>query len=295
MMADLGLQTYRFSVSWSRVVPDGRGTVNADGIAFYQRLVDRLLDHGITPCPTLFHRDLPQALEELGGFRSRDTLSWFGDYAALMARQLGDRVPMWSTFNGPWCYAYLGHTYGGLSPLEQPVDTWCRSAATRAGGTRGLEAARLGSDLERRSDRSHDDLRVSRYERAAAASDGDAVLTLDQPVAAIANESALELVRVDRTGHDAATPLPDIGSESGQAPAGLPGSVSGRSPAPRAARTRLGPLAADRTPAQSPENFGALEGAHDEGRPCCRHDGSPGCRPPWMRSTPGVVGKSLGT
>ena len=122
MMADLGLQTYRFSVSWSRVVPDGRGTVNADGIAFYQRLVDRLLDHGITPCPTLFHWDLPQALEELGGFRSRDTVSWFGDYAALMARQLGDRVPMWSTFNEPWCYAYLGHASGRHAPgLTDPA------------------------------------------------------------------------------------------------------------------------------------------------------------------------------
>ena len=122
MMADLGLQTYRFSVSWSRVVPDGRDTVNADGIAFYQRLVDRLLDHGITPCPTLFHWDLPQALEEIGGFRSRDTVSWFGDYAALMARQLGDRVPMWSTFNEPWCYAYLGHTSGHHTPgLTDPA------------------------------------------------------------------------------------------------------------------------------------------------------------------------------
>ena len=87
MMADLGLQSYRFSISWSRVMPDGRGSVNQEGVDFYQRLVDRLLEHDIVPCPTLFHWDLPQGLEELGGFRNRDTVSWFGDYAALMVRR----------------------------------------------------------------------------------------------------------------------------------------------------------------------------------------------------------------
>lgn len=122
MMADLGLQSYRFSISWSRVMPDGRGAVNAEGLAFYQRLVDQLLEHGITPCPTLFHWDLPQGLEDIGGFRSRDTVSWFGDYAALMARELGDRVSMWSTFNEPWCYAYLGHASGRHAPgLTDPA------------------------------------------------------------------------------------------------------------------------------------------------------------------------------
>ena len=116
LMAELGLQSYRFSISWSRVMPDGRGAVNAHGLAFYHRLVDRLLEHGIMPCPTLFHWDLPQSLEDLGGFRSRDTVSWFGDYAALMAREIGDRVSMWSTFNEPWCYAYLGHAAGVHAP-----------------------------------------------------------------------------------------------------------------------------------------------------------------------------------
>ena len=116
MMADLGLQSYRFSIAWSRIMPDGRGAVNAEGLAFYQRLVDLLLDHDIRPCPTLFHWDLPQALEDIGGFRNRDTVSWFGDYAALMAQELGDRVSMWSTFNEPWCYAYLGHASGQHAP-----------------------------------------------------------------------------------------------------------------------------------------------------------------------------------
>ncbi len=116
IMADLGLQAYRFSISWSRVIPQGRGTVNREGLDFYDRLVDLLLARDIIPCPTLFHWDLPQGLEELGGFRSRDTVGWFGDYAELMVRQLGDRVRMWSTFNEPWCYAYLGHAAGHHAP-----------------------------------------------------------------------------------------------------------------------------------------------------------------------------------
>jgi beta-glucosidase len=116
LMADLGLQTYRFSIAWSRVMPEGRGKVNAEGIAFYHRLIELLLARGITPCPTLFHWDLPQGLEDIGGFRNRDTVSWFGDYAQLMAREYGDTVAMWSTFNEPWCYAYLGHAAGHHAP-----------------------------------------------------------------------------------------------------------------------------------------------------------------------------------
>lgn len=116
LMADLGLQTYRFSIAWSRVQPEGRGHINSEGLAFYHRLVEGLLAHDITPCPTLFHWDLPQGLEDIGGFRNRDTVSWFGDYAAIMAKELGDKVTMWSTFNEPWCYAYLGHAAGVHAP-----------------------------------------------------------------------------------------------------------------------------------------------------------------------------------
>ena len=116
MMADLGLQAYRFSISWSRVLPDGRGRVNDEGVAFYSKLVDLLLEHGITPNATLFHWDLPSALESIDGFRNRDTASYFADYAALMVRELGDRVDMWATFNEPWCHAYLGHAAGVHAP-----------------------------------------------------------------------------------------------------------------------------------------------------------------------------------
>ena len=121
LMSELGLQTYRFSIAWPRVVPDGRTRPNRPGLDWYQRLVDLLLEHDITPCPTLFHWDLPSDLEDLGGFRNRDTVSWFSDYAALMAQEFGDRVTMWSTFNEPWCYAYLGHAAGVHAPgLRDP-------------------------------------------------------------------------------------------------------------------------------------------------------------------------------
>lgn len=122
IMADLGLQTYRFSIAWSRVMPEGRGKPNLDGIGWYSDLVDKLLEHDIVPCPTLFHWDLPQALEDIGGFRNRDIPNWFADYAALMVKHLGDRVSMWSTFNEPWCYAYLGHAAGYHAPgLRDPL------------------------------------------------------------------------------------------------------------------------------------------------------------------------------
>lgn len=116
LMAELGMQTYRFSIAWPRVIPDGRGRVNRDGVSFYSRLVDALLANNVVPSPTLFHWDLPSTLEDDGGFRNRDTASWFADYAALMADELGDRVKMWSTFNEPWCFAYFGHAAGIHAP-----------------------------------------------------------------------------------------------------------------------------------------------------------------------------------
>ncbi|TDD36273.1 GH1 family beta-glucosidase [Saccharopolyspora elongata] len=115
LMAELGLPTYRFSVSWSRVMPDGR-TVNPQGMAFYDRLVDELLDHGITPMITLFHWDLPQALEDEGGWRVRDTAARFADYAAAVHGALGDRVPDWTTLNEPYCSAFLGYGTGVHAP-----------------------------------------------------------------------------------------------------------------------------------------------------------------------------------
>ena len=116
LMADLGLQAYRFSFSWPRVVPSGTGAPSPAGLARYHRLVDLLLEHDIEPVPTLFHWDLPQALEDRGGFRQRESAWWFADYAALMAHEFGDRIEQWATFNEPWCFAYLGHASGEHAP-----------------------------------------------------------------------------------------------------------------------------------------------------------------------------------
>ncbi len=116
LMADLGLHSYRFSTSWSRVVPTGSGPVNPVGLDFYKRLVDELLAHQITPLITLYHWDLPQVLQDAGGWLHRDTAARFADYAAALAGALGDRVPTWTTLNEPWCSAFLGHAAGVHAP-----------------------------------------------------------------------------------------------------------------------------------------------------------------------------------
>jgi len=122
LMRELGVDGYRFSVAWPRVVPDGDGTVNEAGLDFYERLVDRLLAAGIQPALTLYHWDLPQALEDRGGWRSRQTAEAFVRYAELVARRLGDRVPRWITHNEAWCIATLGHETGEHAPgLRDPA------------------------------------------------------------------------------------------------------------------------------------------------------------------------------
>ena len=105
LMAGLGLDAYRFSVAWPRVQPDGSGPADPRGIGFYDRLVDALLDAGVTPYATLYHWDLPQALEDLGGWTSRDTALRFADYAGLVHDRLADRVDTWTTINEPWVAA----------------------------------------------------------------------------------------------------------------------------------------------------------------------------------------------
>jgi beta-glucosidase len=116
LMRRLGLQAYRFSVSWPRVLPLGKGTVNPKGLDFYSRLTDTLLEAGIEPFVTLYHWDLPQALQELGGWANRDVFRWFGDYAALVARKLGDRIRLWTTLNEPQIVGILGHVTGQHAP-----------------------------------------------------------------------------------------------------------------------------------------------------------------------------------
>ncbi|MEQ4725800.1 GH1 family beta-glucosidase [Nonomuraea sp. B19D2] len=116
LMAELGLRAYRFSVAWPRVQPRGSGAVNQRGLDFYRRLVDELLSRGIEPWPTLYHWDLPQPLEDAGGWPARDTALRFADYAAAVHDALADRVTHWTTLNEPWCAAFLGYATGEHAP-----------------------------------------------------------------------------------------------------------------------------------------------------------------------------------
>jgi beta-glucosidase len=116
MMRDLGLNAYRFSIAWSRVLPEGTGRVNRKGLDFYERLVDALLEAGIVPSATLYHWDLPAALDDRGGFLNRDAASWLAEYARVVVRALDDRVPMWTTLNEPWVVMDGGYLHGVLAP-----------------------------------------------------------------------------------------------------------------------------------------------------------------------------------
>ena len=126
LMRELGLTAFRFSVSWSRVIPEGRGSVNLKGLDFYERLVDALLANGIRPLVTLFHWDLPAALDDRGGWLNRDIAEWFADYARVLFRALDDRVELWTTLNEPWVVTDGGYVHGNLAPghrslFEAPI------------------------------------------------------------------------------------------------------------------------------------------------------------------------------
>ena len=119
LMRELGLAAYRFSVAWPRVQPLGAGRIEQRGLDFYRRLVDELLDSGIAPWLTLYHWDLPQALQDEGGWTSRDTAERFAEYAGVVFDALGDRVPHWSTLNEPWCSSLLSYQAGHHAPGER--------------------------------------------------------------------------------------------------------------------------------------------------------------------------------
>jgi beta-glucosidase len=116
LMQALGLNAYRFSIAWGRILPAGRGAVNQPGLDFYRRLVDTLLEHGIQPCATLYHWDLPAALGDRGGWLNSDMVAWFADYAQIVFKALADRVPMWITLNEPFIVADAGHLLGEHPP-----------------------------------------------------------------------------------------------------------------------------------------------------------------------------------
>jgi beta-glucosidase len=157
LMRQIGVNAYRFSIAWSRVLPQGRGRVNDAGLAFYDRLVDTLLAHGIQPMATLFHWDLPAALDDLGGWLNPAVAHWFADYASVVFRKLDDRVKLWATLNEPWVVTDGGYLHGVLAPghrnrFEAPIATHnllrAHGAAVRAYRAIGRHAIGIVVNLE---------------------------------------------------------------------------------------------------------------------------------------------------
>ncbi|MDT0268297.1 GH1 family beta-glucosidase [Streptomyces sp. DSM 44915] len=156
LMADLGISHYRFSLAWPRIQPEGRGQLNTEGVDFYSRLVDGLLERGIQPWVTLYHWDLPQPLEDAGGWPARDTAERFAEYAVAIHERLGDRIKDWTTLNEPWCSAFLGYANGHHAPGRTEGPAAVRAAhhlllghglAVRALRERGAEQLGLTVNL----------------------------------------------------------------------------------------------------------------------------------------------------
>ncbi|WP_353312080.1 GH1 family beta-glucosidase [Shimia sp. NS0008-38b] len=127
LIAGLGVDTYRFSTSWARVLPEGRGAVNEAGLDFYDRLVDGLLERGINPAVTLYHWELPSPLNDAGGWRNRDIASWFGDYTETLMKRIGDRVWSVAPINEPWCVGWLSHFMGLHAPGLRDIRATARA------------------------------------------------------------------------------------------------------------------------------------------------------------------------
>jgi beta-glucosidase len=127
LLGNNGFDSYRFSTSWPRILPQGRGQVNADGLDFYDRLVDETLARGLKPYLTLYHWDLPSPLADLGGWRNRDVASWFTDFARIVMARIGDRVATTATINEPWCVSWLSHFIGVHAPGMRDIRAAARA------------------------------------------------------------------------------------------------------------------------------------------------------------------------
>ena len=148
LLRAMNLRSYRFSISWPRILPSGSGTPNASGLDYYRRLADALLEAGIRPFPTLYHWDLPQAVEERGGWPSRDTAGRFADYAHTVVSALGDRVSEWMIFNEPHIFTTMGYLVGIHAPGRRDPEAWLRAGHTvnlaQGEAFRAMRAARAG-------------------------------------------------------------------------------------------------------------------------------------------------------
>lgn len=146
-----GFDAYRFSTSWARVLPEGRGAPNQDGLDFYDRLVDGMLERGLKPCATLYHWELPQPLADLGGWRNRDIAKWFGDFTEVIMGRIGDRMHSVAPINEPWCVGWLSHFLGHHAPGLRDIRATARAMhhvmlahGTAISAMRGLGMSNLG-------------------------------------------------------------------------------------------------------------------------------------------------------
>src|SRR3954452_10521078 len=146
LIRQLGVSAYRFSIAWPRVQPTGSGAVEVRGLDYYERVVDGLLNAGVRPSPTLYHWDLPQALEDAGGWPVRDTALRFADYAAAVAERLSDRGDLWATMNEPWCTAFLGYAAGVHAPgRREPEAAYAAAHHLLLGHALAREAVRTAT------------------------------------------------------------------------------------------------------------------------------------------------------
>ena len=127
LLKNAGMDAYRFSTSWARVMPDGKGAVNEEGLDFYDRLVDAMLARGLKPFQTLYHWEMPSALADLGGWTNRDVAKWFGDFTDVIMDRIGDRVESVATLNEPWCVSYLSHFLGHHAPGKKDIRATARA------------------------------------------------------------------------------------------------------------------------------------------------------------------------
>jgi beta-glucosidase len=123
LLKELGVDVYRFSIAWPRILPEGRGKVNRKGLEHYHRFVDKLLENGIEPLCTIYHWDLPQALQDCGGWKKRETTDAFVEYAEVLFKEFGGKIKYWLTINEPWCVAFLGHYFGEQAPGEKDLQS----------------------------------------------------------------------------------------------------------------------------------------------------------------------------
>ncbi len=151
LLRELNLNSYRFSIAWTRIQPDGRGPANQRGLDHYRRFAEMLLEAGIRPLPTLYHWDLPQALEDVGGWPARDTAERFAEYAGLVTGALGDAVHDWATFNEPWIFTRYGYLLGIHAPGRSAPEAYLRATHTvnlaHGLAVRAIDAARPGLNL----------------------------------------------------------------------------------------------------------------------------------------------------